>query len=205
MKITAYFLSSEPISWDVLSLLAVNHFATWGLFMASLYNFVLTSAYYSKVQEKSGNKEIFFINIVLLISYLSTVPIDTYVRINDIHSRYYPYTLYLILDVITISILFYLSRPKTNKGKIVFCYVILGLVCNSVLFISIQIDLITMYEGLRPLEHWWFWDVYTIGINFFDVMMILVLITHKDILMFNKFLQKIHRFKEKAEVRGLGG
>lgn len=190
MNITAYFLSSEPISWDVLSLLAINHFATWGLFMASLYNFVLTSAYHSKAQEKSRNKEIFSINIVLLISYLSTVPIDTYVGINDIHFRYYPYTLYLILDVITISILFYLVRPKTNKGKVVLCYVILCLACNSILFISIQIDLITMYEGLRPLEHWWFWDVFTIGVNLFDCLMILVLLTHKDIIFLEK-LKKI--------------
>jgi len=205
MKITAYFLSSEPISWDVLSMLAVNHFSTWGLFMASLYNFVLTSAYHSKTQEKSQNKEIFFINIVLLVSYLSTFPIDTYVSINDIYSRYYPYTLYLILDVITISILFYLARPETNKGKIVLRYVILGLACNSILFISIQIDLITMYEGLRPLEHWWFWDVYTIGINFFDVMMILVLLTHKDILMLNRLFLKLKNVKKITEKRSFNG
>lgn len=195
MDITAYFLSNEPISWDILSLLAINHFATWGLFMASLYNFVLTSAHHSKAQEKSRNKEIFFINIVLFISYLSTVPIDTYVRINDIHIRYYPYTLYLVLDVITILALYFLARPKTTKGEVVFCYVIFGLACNSILFILIQIDLITMYEGLRPLEHWWFWDVYTIGVNFFDIMMILILLIHKDILMLNKLFLNLKRLR----------
>lgn len=203
MDITAYFLSNEPISWDILSLLVINHFATWGLFMASLYNFVLTSAHHSKAQEKSRNKEIFFINIVLFISYLSTVPIDAYVRINDIQIRYYPYTLYLILDAITISVLCFIARPKTTKGGVVFCYVIFGLACNSILFILIQIDLITMYEGLRPLEHWWFWDVYTIGINFFDVMMILVLLTHRDILMLNRFFLKLKNVKETAEMRNL--
>ena len=200
MDITAYFLSNEPISWDILSLLAINHFATWGLFMASLYNFVLTSAHHSNAQEKSRNQEILFINIVLLISYLSTVPIDTYIRINDIQISYYPYTLYLILDLITISVLCFSAKPKTTKGEVVFYYVIFGLACNSILFILIQIDLITMYEGLRPLAHWWFWDVYTIGINFFDAMMILVLLTHKDIFLLDRLNRRL-RLKPQSRIR----
>lgn len=195
MDIKAYFLSREYISWDILSLFAVTHFATWGLFMSSLYNFVLTSAHYLDTQRKLPNKEVLFINIVLFMSYLSTVPIDTYMRINDIHSRYYPYLLYLILDLITIAVLFFLDRPKTKKGIIVFRYVILGLICNSLLYISLQIDLITMYEGLRPLEHWWLWDVYTIGVNFFDAMMILVLLIHKDILMLNTLFLNLKRLR----------
>lgn len=176
------------MDWDVLTSFLYMHLVTWLLFLVMLANYVKTSNIYASCSARIEQKEVLKLSIVICCSYALMIPIEFLVTLFDFSSRYFPYFVYLFLDIFTILLVGYWLNLRSKKALLCKCYIVLCLSCNSILFLLLQIDLLLMYEGLKPFEAWWFWDIFTIGVNFFDAVMILVLLIHKDLLKLNRFL-----------------
>jgi hypothetical protein len=52
---------------------------------------------------------------------------------------------------------------------------------------------------MHHYEYWWFWDIYFVGVNFSDLLMITVSLLNKDILglvkLSNYLTTKLKRFR----------
>lgn len=175
------------MDWDLFTRFLYKHLVTWLFFLVMLASYVRTSNIHASQNEKIEQKEVLKLSVVMFISYALMIPIELLVTLFDFSSRYFPYTVYLFLDIFTILLICFLMNTQSNKALLCKRYIVFCLSCNSVLFLLVQIDLILMYEDFKPFKAWWFWDVFTIGINFFDAVMILVLLSYRDILLLHKF------------------
>ena len=108
-----------------------------------------------------------WICLIINLSYLSTAFVERY-------SHAYLY--WLLADIATIIVISMMYFRR--KRPIALYYCILGLGVNSIAFLAMYID-IHLNRNVKP---WWLWSVYSFGINFMDLMMILVLIINKDFL-----------------------
>jgi len=184
------------MNWDLITNFLSMHLVSWLLFLVMLANYVRTSNIHASFSVRAECKEVLSLSIVMCFSYALMIPIEFLVGLFEISSRYFPYTFFLFLDILTILLICFLIKLQSNKALLCKRYIVFCLSCNSILFLSLQIDLLLMYNNFKPFKAWWFWDVFTIGINFFDAVMILVLLIHKDLLMVNRLL--LHRKKSKA-------
>jgi hypothetical protein len=174
------------MDWDLLSGFFSMHLVTWLLFLVMLTNYVRTSKVYATCSVRAERKEVFKLSAVVSCSYALMIPIEFLISFFDFYSRYFPYTVYLLLDIGTLLFINFFIQFESTKALLCKRYVTFCLSCNSVLFLLLQVDLLFMHNGLKPFEAWWFWDVFTIGVNFFDGLMILVLLIQKDILKLSK-------------------
>lgn len=176
------------MDWDLLSGFFSMHLVTWLLFLVMLTNYVRTSNVYAACSVKAERKEVFRLSAVACCSYALMMPIEYLVSFFDYYSHYFPCTIYLLLDICTLLFINFFIKLKSAKAVLCKRYITFCLSCNSVLFLLLQVDLLSMHNGLKPFEAWWFWDVFTVGVNFFDGLMILVLLIHKDILKLSKLI-----------------
>lgn len=174
------------MDWDLLSGFFSMHLVTWLLFLVMLTNYVRTSNVYAACSVKAERKEVLRLSAVVCCSYALMMPIEYLVAFFDYYSHYFPYTVYLLLDICTLLFINFFIKLKSAKAVLCKRYVTLCLSCNSVLFLLLQVDLLFMHNGIKPFEAWWFWDVFTIGVNVFDGLMILILLIQKDILKLSK-------------------
>ena len=188
------------IDWDLVKGFLSMHLVTWLLFLVMLTNYVKTSNVHASRSERTERKEILKISVLMCCSYALMIPIEYLVTLLDYSSHYFPYTVYLILDLFTVLLI--CSGLQINSRKALLCkhYVIFGLLCNSALFVLIQIDLLLMYNHYKAMEPWWFWSVFSISINFFDGCMILVLLTHKDIFLLDRLNRRL-KLKPQSRIR----
>ncbi|TMO55497.1 hypothetical protein [Pseudoalteromonas phenolica] len=183
------------IDWDMVTGFLSMHLVTWLLFLVMLTNYVKTSNVHASNAERTERKEVLTVSVLMFCSYALMIPIEYVVTLFDFSSYYFPYTVYLLLDLFTVLFLCFVMRIRSEKGQLCKHYVVFGLLCNSALFALIQIDLLLMYNHYKTMEPWWFWSVFTIGINFFDGLMILVLLINKDVVLLersDKRLKKQH-------------
>lgn len=181
------------IDLDLVARFLSMHLVTWLLFLVMLTNYVKTSNVHASSAERAERKEILKVSVLMFCSYALMIPIEHLVTRFDFSSHYFPYTVYFLLDLFTVLFLCFVMRIRSEMGRLCKRYIVFGLLCNSALFTLIQIDLLLMYNHYKTMEPWWFWSVFTIGINFFDAVMILVLLIHRDLLMINRLL--LHRKK----------
>ncbi|ALO43417.1 hypothetical protein [Pseudoalteromonas phenolica] len=174
------------IDWDLVIGFLSMHLVTWLLFLVMLTNYVKTSNVHASNAERIERKEVLKVSVLMFCSYALMIPIEYVVTRLDFSSPYFPYTVYLLLDHFTVLFLCLVIGIYSDKGRLCKHYVFFGLLCNSALFAFIQIDLLLMYNHYKSMEPWWFWSVFTIGINFFDAVMILVLLSCRDILLLHK-------------------
>ena len=130
--------------------------------MALLFNLVSYSDH-----ERRKNSPL-WICVIINLSYLSTTFVERYVS---------AYLYWIAADLVTIIILSIIH--KNRRSIVAFYYCVTGLSVNSSLFLFMYLDMMYFNEQLEP---WWLWSVYSFGINFMDLMMILVLIINKDFL-----------------------
>ena len=161
------------IDWDLVTGFLSMHLVTWLLFLVMLTNYVKTSNVHASNAERAERKEILKVSFLMFCSYALMIPIEYVVTLLDFSSHYFPYTVYLLLDLFTVLLLCFVMHIRSEKGQLCKRYVVFSLLCNSTLFILIQIDLLLMYNHYKAMDPWWFWSVFTIGINFFDAVMIL--------------------------------
>jgi hypothetical protein len=158
--------------------------------MAALLNFVRISGWQFKNIDKAKLKEPLQLSIIMFLSYFIGSVIDYFVNLKELISYLYPNTYFLLLDILTVLFIYRCVNTCSEQGKICKTYLITGLLCNSLLFLAIQIEILLVFEGIKPYQPWWLWYVFAIGVNAFDAMMILVLILHKDILKLHFLINK---------------
>ncbi|KKL53054.1 hypothetical protein LCGC14_2279310, partial [marine sediment metagenome] len=83
----------------------------------------------------------------------------------------------MLYDFITILALLILDHLKVLHRSIAFQFIIFALTINAVLTLILHYDLYVLYN----YEPWWYWSVYSVGVNMFDVLMILSLVFNKNL------------------------
>jgi len=145
----------------------VAAFSQWGFLMAFLFCLV------SSINKE--NKYPVYLSVLMLCSYI----VSSYVKLLD--NLYLNWALY---DFVTIIALFTLQHFIVLQRTKVFQFLVLALISNAVLTLILYYDIYVLYT----YEPWWYWSVYSIGVNIIDVLMMLSLV-------FNQL--KINRFSEK--------
>lgn len=136
-------------------------FIQWGFLMAFLYALV------SGINK--ADKSLIYIAAIMMCSYTFS---DLLLILNNI------YLDWILYDLLTITLLIaaiFTSYVLTSTAS---NYIILGLFVNACLTIAIYYDLYV----LNNIDEWWFWSVYSIGVNVIDLLMIAVLFINKDFL-----------------------
>ncbi|KTF12907.1 hypothetical protein ATS74_05580 [Pseudoalteromonas sp. H103] len=145
----------------------VAAFSQWGFLMAFLFCLV------SSINKE--NKTPVYLSALMLCSYI----FSSYIKLLE--NLYLNWALY---DFITIAALLTLQYFDVFKRTKAFLFLVLALTANAVLTLLLYCDIYILYN----FEPWWYWSVYSIGVNVIDVLMMLSLV-------FNQF--KSNRFSER--------
>lgn len=144
----------------------------WGYLMAFLYGLVTNSA------SPNGDTTVMWIALGLFFSYLLTEPSLHSAFDFELARGFELYLMWGIFDFGTICVILAMSRKKLAENYPAKLYVIFGLTINMLFYFAMYIDT----EYLQQYQHWWFWDVYRVTINFIDTMMLIALLTNRDFL-----------------------
>ncbi|TMO55496.1 hypothetical protein [Pseudoalteromonas phenolica] len=158
--------------------------------MATLLNFVRMSGWQFQNANKAKVKEPVVLSAIMFLSYFFGSVIDYLLNLKEFISYFHPNSYYLLLDILTALFIYRVINASSKQGQLCKFYLLCGLLFNALLFLIIQIEILLIYEGFKPYERWWLWYAFSIGINTFDGIMVLVLILQKDFLkiycLFNK-------------------
>lgn len=146
----------------------VAAFSQWGFLMAFLYCLV------SSINKK--NKSPVYFSALMLCSYI----FSSYLKLLD--NLYLNWALY---DFITIVALFTLQFFNAFRRSKAFYFLVLALTTNALLTLALYYDIYVLYT----YEPWWYWSVYSIGVNVFDVLMMLLLVVNQ--LKSNRLIEKL--------------
>ncbi|WP_289169308.1 hypothetical protein [uncultured Pseudoalteromonas sp.] len=133
----------------------VAAFSQWGFLMAFLYCLV------SSINKE--NKSPVYLSALMLCSYI----FGSYIRLLD--NLYLNWAFYDLITIVALLSLQYFNVFKRTKA---FLFLVLALTANAVLTLLLYYDLYVLYN----FEPWWYWSVYSIGVNFIDVLMMLSLV-----------------------------
>lgn len=159
--------------------------------MVLLINFGRTSVNNINRLNKEQTYEPLTLSLVMFISYSILLPIEYSYWFSELRSVYLPNSLYLALDLLTIVFIQRFFKPKSETGKLCCLYLLVALSVNSLLFLLLQMDFLLTYHKLKEEGYWWFWTVFSYGINGSDLIMVLVLVVQKDFLGWYKLSKKI--------------
>ena len=130
-------------------------FSQWGFLMAFLYCLV------SSINKE--NKSPVYLSALMLSSYI----FSSYLKLLEI--LYLNWALYDFVTIVALLILQYFNVFKRNKA---FLFLVLALTTNALLTLALYYDIYVLYN----YEPWWYWSVYSIGVNVIDVLMMLSLV-----------------------------
>lgn len=143
----------------------VAAFSQWGFLMAFLFCLV------SSINK--ANKSPVYLSALMLCSYI----VSSYVKLLD--NLYLNWAFY---DFITIIVLLTLQYFNVFQRTKVFLFLVLALTANAVLTLLLYYDLYVLYN----FEPWWYWSVYSIGVNIIDVLMMLSLVINHSMISASK-------------------
>lgn len=135
----------------------VAAFSQWGFLMAFLFCLV------SSINKE--NKTPVYLSALMLCSYI----FSSYIKLLE--NLYLNWALY---DFITIAALLTLQYFDVFKRTKAFLFLVLALTANAVLTLLLYCDIYILYN----FEPWWYWSVYSIGVNVIDVLMMLSLMVN---------------------------
>jgi len=138
----------------------------WGLLMALLFNLLM------KFTKSKNDNLLFLTSFVMFSSYFISD------HFWDLHDAASAYLIWFTYDVATLAVIFLASYTYKLKPSAGVVYVYIGLILNSILFISMHIDT----KMLLNKSHWILWDIYSAGVNIIDFIMIIALILNRDYL-----------------------
>ncbi|MBH0057244.1 hypothetical protein I6F65_09735 [Pseudoalteromonas sp. SWXJZ94C] len=160
------------ILWRIVDLGSnVGILFTWFILIAFLYNL---SASINKVDKSRVH-----LSLIMLVSYISSLFMDT--------STATPHLNYFYYDFVTIGILLLWLFAYEKTVPTAFYYLIVGLSINAFLFLGMHYDIVIA----ETRYYWWFWTVYVFGMYFIDFTMALVLIINKDLLKLVWLIKKL--------------
>jgi hypothetical protein len=137
----------------------IGAFVQWGFLMAFLYSLVSSI--------NNADKSKVWLTSIMALSYSSGLFID----MDSI--TYFDFFLFDAATLVSIVLCGFFIKTST-----LYIYLIVGLSINTSLFFAMYID----NDIMHHYEYWWFWNVYFIGVNFSDLLMIVVSLLNKDIL-----------------------
>lgn len=146
----------------------VAAFSQWGFLMAFLFCLV------SSINKE--NKSPVYLSALMLCSYI----FGSYIRLLD--NLYLNWAFYDFITIVALLSLQYFNVFKRNKA---FLFLVLALITNAVLTLLLHYDLYVLYN----FEPWWYWSVYSIGVNVIDVLMMLSLVVNQ--LKSNWLIEKL--------------
>ena len=146
----------------------VAAFSQWGFLMAFLFCLV------SSINKE--NKSPVYLSALMLCSYI----FGSYIRLLD--NLYLNWAFYDFITIVALLSLQYFNVFKRNKA---FLFLVLALITNAVLTLLLHYDLYVLYN----FEPWWYWSVYSIGVNVIDVLMMLSLVVNQ--LKSNRLIEKL--------------
>ena len=189
--IETLYLFGEIFYFEPVVQFLYGHTTTFIFFMVLLVSFVRTSRVTKSSIKKEQAHEILILSLVMSVSYAIPIPFDYIYWLSEKRSVYIPNTPYMVLDILTILFIYSFVKIGTNLGKLCRFYLTVALGVNALLFFLLQLDLLLIYEGLKKSGFWWFWTVFSYGINGSDLIMVLVLVVQKDFLGWYKLSEKI--------------
>jgi len=137
----------------------IGAFVQWGFLMAFLYSLV------SSINNSDKSKV--WLTSIMALSYSSSLFID----MDSI--TYFDFFLFDAATLASIALCGFFIKTCT-----LYIYLLVGLSINTSLFFAMYID----NDIMHHYEYWWFWDIYFVGVNFSDLLMITVSLLNKDIL-----------------------
>ena len=146
----------------------VAAFSQWGFLMAFLFCLV------SSINKE--NKSPVYLSALMLCSYI----FGSYIKLLD--NLYLNWAFYDFITIVALLSLQYFNVFKRNKA---FLFLVLALTANAVLTLLLYYDLYVLYN----FEPWWYWSVYSIGVNVIDVLMMLSLVVNQ--LKSNRLIEKL--------------
>ena len=146
----------------------VAAFSQWGFLMAFLFCLV------SSINKE--NKSPVYLSALMLCSYI----FGSYIRLLD--NLYLNWAFYDLITIVALLSLQYFNVFKRTKA---FLFLVLALTANAVLTLLLYYDLYVLYN----FEPWWYWSVYSIGVNVIDVLMMLSLVVNQ--LKSNWLIEKL--------------
>ena len=160
---------------ELFGLFSLSAFTMWGFLMTFFFNVFVYSLGVKR------DTTLLLSSFIMMISYTVSDYFYTWLSIRE--SVYIEWAIY---DIVTIAALMCIYKTINNTTPS-FLYLIVGLSINSVLFLSMYLD---MYI-FKNQEPWLLWDVYTYTVNFTDLVMIVVLIIDRDFLGLHKLKSKL--------------
>ncbi|MCK8107885.1 hypothetical protein MTF64_13445 [Pseudoalteromonas sp. 2CM41L] len=137
----------------------IGAFVQWGFLMAFLYSLVSSI--------NNADKSKVWLTSIMALSYSSSLFID----MDSI--TYFDFFLFDAATLASIALCGFFIKSCT-----LYIYLLIGLSINTSLFFAMYID----NDIMHHYEYWWFWDIYFVGVNFSDLLMITVSLLNKDIL-----------------------
>ena len=154
----------------------IGVFVQWGFLMAFLYSLVSSI--------NNADKSKVWLTSIMALSYSSSLFID----MDSI--TYFDFFLFDAATLASIALCGFFIKSCT-----LYIYLLVGLSINTSLFFAMYID----NDIMHHYEYWWFWDIYFVGVNFSDLLMITVSLLNKDILglvkLSNYLTTKLKRFR----------
>jgi hypothetical protein len=154
----------------------IGAFVQWGFLMAFLYSLVSSI--------NNADKSKVWLTSIMALSYSSSLFID----MDSI--TYFDFFLFDAATLASIALCGFFIKTCT-----LYIYLLVGLSINTSLFFAMYID----NDIMHHYEYWWFWDIYFVGVNFSDLLMITVSLLNKDILglvkLSNYLTKKLKRFR----------
>ena len=154
----------------------IGAFVQWGFLMAFLYSLVSSI--------NNADKSKVWLTSIMALSYSSSLFID----MDSI--TYFDFFLFDAATLASIALCGFFIKSCT-----LYIYLLVGLSINTSLFFAMYID----NDIMHHYEYWWFWDIYFVGVNFSDLLMITVSLLNKDILglvkLSNYLTTKLKRFR----------
>jgi len=150
----------------------IGAFVQWGFLMAFLYSLVSSI--------NNADKSKVWLTSIMALSYSSSLFID----MDSI--TYFDFFLFDAATLASIALCGFFIKTCT-----LYIYLLVGLSINTSLFFAMYID----NDIMHHYEYWWFWDIYFVGVNFSDLLMITVSLLNKDILGLAKLSDYLKKFK----------
>ncbi|WP_289096949.1 hypothetical protein [uncultured Pseudoalteromonas sp.] len=170
---------------ELFGVFSLSAFAVWGLLMAFFFN---TFVFSLGIKRKTT---LLLSSFIMATSYLTGDYFFTW--LSPVPATYLDWAIYDIVTIVCLTIAYLFMRRTTPS----FLYLVVGLSLNSILFVLMYIDLY-VYGNTQP---WFFWDIYSFGVNIIDLTMIIALIVDRDILGLHKLKNYITESINPKEIR----
>ncbi|MEM7174265.1 MAG: hypothetical protein AAF380_03370 [Bacteroidota bacterium] len=154
---------------------SLSAFAMWAFLMAFFFNVFVFSI------DIKRSTTLLLSSFVMMVSYTASDYFFTWFSYYE--TTYLDWAIY---DIVTIAslMIFYQFIKKTTPS---FLYLVTGLTLNLILVSLMHLD-VYIYKNLEP---WFFWEVYTFGVNIIDFLMVIALIVDRDFLGLHTLKNKL--------------